>query len=94
MYLLERRITVSLDWMFIDGADHQFVLLDRAKDSDVSDPNTWGPRCAIADPWKDVVMAGAQIERFPPQTYSPGANDNRLYTPKVQSYGSAYREEA
>jgi hypothetical protein len=94
IYLLDRRITVSLDWMGIDGADHQFVLLDRAKGSDESDPNTWGERCVIADPWKDVVMPGAQIERLDRVSFRPGAGDNELWPQKVQSYVSYVREEA
>lgn len=89
IFLLDRRITVSLDWMYIRGADHQFVLLDRAKDSDPSNPTTWGTRCAIADPWKDVVMPGMNIERLTRE-----AGDDGSGTSKVQSYASAYREDA
>lgn len=63
IYLYDRRITVTLDRMAIDGGDHMFVLIDRAK-GDVTNPDTWGPRCVVVDPWKDQVMPASQIERL------------------------------
>lgn len=64
LYLYDQGIKVRLDRMAIQDGDHMFVLLDRAKGSDPTKPETWGARCAIADPWKGVVKPASQIEKL------------------------------
>lgn len=34
------------------GADHAFLIINRTKGSDISDPSTWGEHAIICDPWQ------------------------------------------
>jgi len=36
--------------LFGHQGSHSFVILDRSKDSDIRDPNTWGESCVVCDP--------------------------------------------
>lgn len=54
VYLRQQK-TFPLDWMEVDDFKHAFVIIGRARGSDIKNFNTWGGDAVICDPWRDVV---------------------------------------
>jgi hypothetical protein len=51
-YLYERLDpSIRLDYVSIENGDHAFLVVNRAWNSDINDPNTWGKGAMIFDPW-------------------------------------------
>lgn len=54
VYLRQQK-TFPLDWMEVNDYQHAFVIIGRARGSDIKNYNTWGSDAVICDPWRDVV---------------------------------------
>lgn len=44
------------------GGDHAFLVIGRDKNSDPSDPSTWGESAVIVDPLRNIAFPASQIE--------------------------------
>lgn len=44
------------------GGDHAFLVIGRDKNSDPSDPSTWGESAVVADPLRNIAFPATQIE--------------------------------
>jgi hypothetical protein len=61
MMFLHRRRVRPLDYMNLTNGDHAFVVIDRAVNSDVNDPNTWGETAVVCDAWSKIAYPATQI---------------------------------
>jgi hypothetical protein len=61
MMFLHRRGVRPLDYMQLTNGDHAFVVIDRAANSDVNDPSTWGATAVICDAWSKIAYPATQI---------------------------------
>jgi hypothetical protein len=69
VYLLDHGVRPP-DWMALqDPGDHAFVVIGRLRNSIESEPETWGDRAIVCDPWKGKVYSPRELRRM--WTYKP-----------------------
>lgn len=52
---LEKQRIFPLDWVCTESWSHAFVIINRAKGSDINRYTTWGNSAIICDPWRDIA---------------------------------------
>ncbi len=54
-FILYHDNSIKAEVYEIQGGDHVFLVLNRDPNSDPSDPDTWGKKAVICDPWANSV---------------------------------------
>lgn len=68
-YLLDRGVH-PIDWMALQPpGDHAFVVIGRPRNSNETEPVTWGASAIVCDPWKGMVYPPGDLR--PMWKYSP-----------------------
>lgn len=68
------------------GADHGFLVIGRAKDSDPNQPETWGNNAYICDPWSNQVYPASEYRTQLKNFFSIPTNYSTDYTNMVQDF--------
>lgn len=99
-YVLLNTDNVRAEIYSIEGGDHNFLVLNRRVDSNVSDPSTWGDKAVICDPWINKVYPASEylVEL---KSFSRKKNKNTLvdFNPKkhklilLSNYNTDYIRE-
>src|SRR3990167_2136058 len=50
-FLATQKAVLNVELIHMPFADHIFVLIGRAENSDIADPMTWGDDVVVCDPW-------------------------------------------
>jgi len=61
MYLRERGV-FNVDYVYLENGDHVFLIIGRAKNSNIEDPTTWGENAVICDPWANTCYLNNHVE--------------------------------
>ncbi|STX27994.1 Uncharacterised protein [Legionella beliardensis] len=54
-FMLQMQPNINAEIFSLSGGDHEFLVLNREKDSIPGSPDTWGPNAVICDPWANHV---------------------------------------
>jgi hypothetical protein len=73
VYLRDRGVC-PLEYMHFTNHDHAFVVLNRPKNTDESNPGTWGNDAVVCDPWKGRAYKAAALGNV-----WPGAIPESIY---------------
>ncbi len=61
-YILNNYKDMYAEIYGIYGGDHVFLVLNRDRNSDPSNPMTWGKLTIICDPWADIVYKASEYQ--------------------------------
>jgi hypothetical protein len=61
---LENQQIFPLDWVCTENWSHAFVIINRAKGSDLSNYQTWGSAAVICDPWSDYAGYASKNRKY------------------------------
>ena len=62
-YIAEHHPTSHAEVFHIEGGDHVFLVLGRDKNSNPSNPDTWGSNAAFCDPWANKVYPASDYQK-------------------------------
>lgn len=61
-HIAEHHPTAKAEIFHIEGGYHVFLVIGRDKNSNPSDPKTWGKNAVFCDPWADKVYPAADYQ--------------------------------
>ena len=62
-HIAEHHPTANAEIFHIEGGDHVFLVIGRDKNSNPSNPKTWGKNAVFCDPWANKVYPAADYQK-------------------------------